>query len=187
MAVASLWIRFAAQASALLILAAAALPAFPVSGQEPSSDLAVKAGFLTKFAGYVTWPAQAQPASGAPFSICLIGIDPFGKHIDVAVRGQRVEGHPVEVLRMSETAPPAPCQIAFVQGSTAAETNALLQKLADRPILTVTDAGSAPGMIQFEVDDGRIRFRIDEAAARASGLTINSRLLAIASGVNRGP
>jgi hypothetical protein len=151
------------------------------------SDVAVKAAFLTKFPAYVVWPAEAQPAAGAPFSICVIGSDPFGKRVDAAARGQQVDGHAVQVRRYADAATAGDCQIAFVQAASNAATTALLQALADRPILTVTDKGSAQGMIHFEIAAGRVRFRIDAAAAQKSGLEINSRLLAIALSVKRGP
>jgi hypothetical protein len=40
-------------------------------------------------------------------------------------------------------------------------------------------------MIHFVVAQGRVRFHIDEAAAVRSGLTINSRLLALALSVRQ--
>ena len=56
-----------------------------------------------------------------------------------------------------------------------------------KPVLTVTDARSSVrrGMIHFVVVQGRVRFHIDEAAAVRSGLTINSRLLALALSVRQ--
>jgi hypothetical protein len=54
-------------------------------------------------------------------------------------------------------------------------------------VLTVTDRGSgaAGGMIQFVMQAGRVRFQIDEGAARANGLTISSKLLELAIAVDR--
>jgi len=49
-------------------------------------------------------------------------------------------------------------------------------------VLTVTDGGRGGdvGIIQFVMEDGHVRFDIDEAAARASGLSISSKLLSLA-------
>ncbi|QAY79291.1 YfiR family protein [Sphingosinicella sp. BN140058] len=167
-------------AAALLCALSGAAPAQP-------SDLAVKAAFLTKFPAYVTWPASAQPGAEAPFALCVIGDDPFGPRLDAAARGQQVDGHAVQVRRLGNAAAASDCRIAFVQAATPAATSAVLDALADKPILTVTDRGAAQGMVHFEIAEGRVRFRIDEAAARKSGLEINSRLLAIALSVKRGP
>jgi hypothetical protein len=151
----------------------------PVSAQP--SEVAVKAAFLGKFGAYVSWPMQARPGEGEPLILCLIGGDPFGTTIDDAVRGQQIDGHAVQLKRLSRPSEGAHCAIAFVASS------ALLDALKGKPILTVTDAGSSVqrGMIHFVVAQGRVRFHIDEAAAVRSGLSINSRLLALALSVRQ--
>ena len=167
-------------------LALAATPAAPALAQP--SDLAVKAAFLTKFPSYLSWSAGGQPGAGGPFSICIVGGDPFGRLIDDSARGQQVGGRPLQVRRYGSAAGAAGCQIAFVQGTGGASTAALLQGLAGRRILTVTDGrtGAPQGMIHFTVQQGRVRFHIDQAAAQRSGIDINSRLLGIALSVKRG-
>jgi hypothetical protein len=74
------------------------------------------------------------------------------------------------------------CHIAFVSGATDAATAQMVEGLKRHPILTVTDAhgGRARGMIHFAVVGGRVRFSIDQGSAGARGLTISSRLLALA-------
>ena len=54
-------------------------------------------------------------------------------------------------------------------------------------MLTVTDARAGPqrGMIHFTIVGGRVRFFIDEADAAERGLSISSRLLALAAGVRQ--
>jgi hypothetical protein len=151
------------------------------------SDLDVKAAFLTKFPAYLTWPPEGRPAEGAPFSICIVGSDPFGPRIDNAARGQQVNGHGIRIRRLGSPNAAAGCQVAFVRASSTAGTAALLNGLAGKPVLTVTDARSGPsqGMVHFEVVGGRVRFRIDEAAAQSSGLEVSSRLLDLALSVKR--
>ena len=173
---------------AAALVAGAMLCVLPAIAAAQPSDIAVKAAFLSKFPGYVAWPAQGRPGPGAAFTICVVGSDPFGRTIDDAMRGQHVAGRPVRVRRLGGAATAAGCQIAFVHGSGASSTASILQGLAGKPILTVTDsrAGSQHGMVHFTVHQGRVRFHIDEAAAQRSGLAINSRLLGIALSVKRG-
>jgi len=162
------------------LLAAAALSSGTPATAQPS-EAAVKAAFLSKFAAYVSWPQQAQPASGEPLVLCIIGPDPFGRLVDDACRGQLVDGHPLAVKRLQHPDPGAGCNLAFVGAGTMLET------MKGKPILTVTDARSSVqrGMIHFVVNDGRVRFHIDEALATRSGLTISSRLLALALSVRQ--
>jgi hypothetical protein len=56
------------------------------------------------------------------------------------------------------------------------------------PILTVTDEaqGVGGGMVQFVLRDGRVRFGLDLRSAEASGLSISSKLQALATNARRG-
>jgi hypothetical protein len=148
------------------------------------SDTEVKAAFIPKFARYVTWPPSAPARSGAQMVICIIGDDPFGGMLKQAASGQSVDGRPFVIKRLASSAGASDCAIAFVDGSRTGE---ILAALGHQPILTVTDSrgSSQRGVIHFAVVDGRVRFFIDNAQAQARGLTISSRLLALAIGVNQ--
>ncbi|HYJ53428.1 MAG TPA: YfiR family protein [Allosphingosinicella sp.] len=158
---------------------------FDGSGAAQPSETAVKASFLPRFARYVAWPAGVQPRGGAPFQLCVIGLDPFGRMLDDAASRERIDGHRVTVRRVGSVDRALGCHVAFVEGPAAQETSRMLLALRGQPALTVTDgrAGAARGMIHFTVVDGRVRFFIDEASAAERGLSISSRLLAIAAGV----
>lgn len=162
--------------------AAALLAIAPASAD--ISDLAVKAAFIPRFARYVTWPPSSAGSGSGPITVCVIGDDPFGNMLNKAAAGEQVDGRPVVVRRLSSAGGASGCAIAFVDGIRTAET---LADLARLPILTVTDARSSAehGIIHFAIVDGRVRFYIDNAQAQARGLTISSRLLALAVGVNR--
>ena len=153
----------------------------------PPSEVAVQAAFLPKFAAYVGWPSAVHPSADAPFYLCVVGDDPFGRMLDDATRGQQVDQHPIMVRRLGGADPIAGCHLAFVRGKDGKSTTALLNGLKERPVLTITDgrAGSQRGVIHFVVQEGRVRFHIDEAAAARRGLKINSRLLGIALSVKR--
>lgn len=155
------------------VMAAALAP--PAQAQGGALEQSVKAAFLPKFAGYVEWPPASMPAPGQPFTLCIIGSDPFGPRIDQAAARQRVDGHGVTVRRMRTADDAVGCQIAFVSSAAA------LAALDRSAVLTITDErlGSTRGIIHFELRDGRVRFHIDDAQAARSGLSISSRLLAL--------
>ena len=169
--------RRAARILAWMMAAALVAPA----ARAEISDVAVKAAFLPRFARYVTWPRAAR--GNGPLVICVIGDDPFGGLLGQAASSQEVDGRPFVIRRLSTATGASDCAIAYVDGSRTAE---LLTALGRQPILTVTDARSNPhrGIIHFAIVDGRVRFFIDNAQAQAHGLTISSRLLALAIGVN---
>jgi hypothetical protein len=152
-----------------------------------ASEVAVKAAFLPRFARYVTWPPPARPGPAQPFQLCVIGTDPFGRALDQAAVGQGLDGHAVTIRRLPSASGAAGCHVAFVQGSSGQTTGQLLAGLSRLPVLTVTDArsGAQRGMIHFSVVSGRVRFFIDDAGAAERGLSISSRLLALAVGVRQ--
>lgn len=173
---------------ALLCLAAAALGTGARPADAQPLETAVKAAFLPKFAAYVGWPAAALP-HGAPFTICIVGRDPYGKLIDDATAGQSVGGRPIAVRRLQVATRPSLCQLAFVGGSPRQSVAEAMAALDGAPVLTVTDKrnGDARGMIHFELKDGRVRFHADEAQAARGNLSISSRLLGLALSVRPRP
>lgn len=153
--------------------------------QSASLEYAVKANYLYKFTPFVEWPARAYASPTSPFAICVAGQDPFGPLLDRAVQGQQVDGHPIVVRRLAVAEPGAGCHMLFAGHSSRQSTAQMLSALAGQPVLTVTDqaAKGAGGMIQFVLQDGRVRFAIDAKAAAAGGLTISSKLLGLAVSV----
>jgi len=174
------------RAAAALALTSCLAAGAPARAQAPTEE-AVKATFLPKFARYVSWPAARQLAAGAPFTLCVIGRDPFGPMLDNAAAAEQIDGHGVSVRRLPDERGAAACHLAFVQGRQPADTGRLLLALRTRAILTITDARAGPqrGMIHFTNVSGRVRFFINEQEAAQRGLTISSRLLALAAGVTQ--
>lgn len=172
----------ALRAAALLAVAGG-----PVLAQPPAADAVQQASFLPKFARYVAWPAARRPAPGAPFQLCVIGRDPYGRTLDAAAAAAQVDGHGVTVRRLPDERGAEACHLAFVRGPQPADTGRLLLALRTLPILTVTDARAGPqrGMIHLTSISGRVRFFINDAEAAQRGLTISSRLLALAAGVTQ--
>ena len=169
----------------LVLAAALALAAAPAPAQP--SEQAVKAAFIPKFARYVQWPQARHPGPRDPFHLCVIGRDPFGTILDRAAASEQIEGRAVTVRRLPSADGAAGCHLAFVRGATPTDTTRLLLALRAQPVLTITDSRVGPqrGMIHFTVAGGRVRFFVDDAAAAERGLSISSRLLALALGVRQ--
>src|SRR3954465_7552466 len=70
---------------------------FTASAQQVSKDYQIKAVFLWRLAQFVTWPTQAFEDDSTPFVIGVLGQDPFGEALDLAVRGETVRGRNVLV------------------------------------------------------------------------------------------
>jgi YfiR/HmsC-like len=148
--------------------------------------LAVKATYLYKFQPFITWPEQAPLAAGQAFNICIVGNDPFGAVIDRAVAGQTADQHPLAVVRLAAVPGDAGCRILYIAAGNPKLAGQVLAAMAGKAVLTVTDAAEddgAKGMINFVIAAGRVRFEIDDAAAKTGGLTVSSKLLSLAVSV----
>ncbi len=163
------------------ICAFLALPGVALADE--ALERAVKAVDLYKLAPFVDWPAQALGADRSPFAICVVGRDPFGPLLDRAAAGQQVADHPVVVRRMPLATPDPPCHIMFIGGSPAQSVGAALEVEKTAPVLTVTDGAATPGIVDYVIDQGRVRFRIDDEAASRHNLSIRAQLLSLAMAV----
>jgi hypothetical protein len=167
-----------AVAACLMATAAAASPA----------ELEVKAAYLTRLAPFVVWPPGVFAGPSAPLALCVQGDDPFGGVLDRLAADQSVGTHPLVVRRTPRLAVDSGCQVAFIAGSSAQTQAAALKAVENLPVLTVTDAdgeGGGKGIVHLVVIEGRVRFMIDAGKAAQSGLTISSKLLALAADVKR--
>jgi len=152
--------------------------------QSGPTEYQLKAAFLFNFAKFVDWPPSSFAGPKAPFVICILGPDPFGQAIDDTLRGQAIDNHPVTVLRAQDASQLRRCQMAFISPSERAPLQAILQSIRGANILLVGETpgfASAGGAIQFQMQDERIRFSINPAAAERAGLRVSSKLLSLAT------
>lgn len=167
----------------LSFLAWIGLAASHVSAQE--SPYRVEAAFLRNFARYVSWPDTAFVADYSPWQVCILGPDPFGEVLEATFQGRTEQGRPFQVFRADGPEGLPRCQIVFIAHKDSARRRAALDKLKDTPVLTVGDAPDflrEGGIIRFQVGD-RVRMDINLDQARAASLTIQTRMIEVATHV----
>lgn len=149
------------------------------SGTAPTESQ-VKAVFLFNFASFVQWPGESPAAPSTPFIIGLLGADEMAGNLEEAVRGEQVDGRPLQVRRYRSVEEVEDCRILFIGRGHRAQLARVLDRLGGRGTLTVSDVeGSARNgvMIQLANEKNRVRLLINVDAAQAAGLTISSNLL----------
>ena len=160
-----------------------------MAAETPGQDLdeyQVKAAFLYNFARFVEWPAEAFRGPGEPFSICILGEDPFGRALDGMVAGKAVGGRPIAVLRISGANQIDGCHILFVSSPASKRVLSILTTAKRIGVLTVGDAGTAENVIiGFVMESGKVRFEINTAAADRAVLHISAKLLSLARAIKR--
>lgn len=174
----------------LLALILIPIAAIVQAAQDHPSEYQLKAAFVYNFAKFVDWPPDVYTKPESPFAICILGDDPFGSVIDDALRGKTVSDHPVVIRREKDAVAARRCQIVFVSASEKRRLPDILESLKGANALVVGDFGgfaAAGGAIELTLQDDRVRFSINPAAADGAGLKISSQLLALATIVHGTP
>jgi hypothetical protein len=175
--------RLRVRAAAGVVLAASLACATGVAAQS-SGEYDVKAAYLYNFAKFVEWPPEAFPSPDAPFAICVLGQDPFGRGLDDIVQGERIQGRPLVVRRLKGWDDAELCQILFVSASVEEDFEQLLQGNTFRRTLTVGDVPrflAAGGHISFFLEGSSVRFAIHRANLSRTELQISSKLMRVAT------
>jgi hypothetical protein len=174
--------------AALLMLIEAraqSTPAPPVRAAEAQ----IKAAFICRFGNYVEWPASKRPADAA-FVIGALTNGPGIEELTRAAVGRTVNGRPIVVRHLAPNDPLDDVEILYVARAQSTAVAATLAALRRRPILTITetdDALAAGSIVNFVVDDDRVRFDIALSSAEQSNLKISGRLLTLARKVIGAP
>jgi len=173
----------------MLHLALAMFGMQPSNAQAAASypEEAVKAVFLYRFAGYVTWPAST--ANAPQFTIAVLGGENVAEQLREFLPEHPIQGRPARVASIQGLSQLGDAQILYIASGFAGNLRVLIEALKDRPILIVTDRPGAleeGSTVNFLIEQQHVRFEISTAAAKRSGLLISSGLLAVAERVKTG-
>jgi hypothetical protein len=166
--------KFASILILLLIMSAAT-----VRGQERKpSEYEVKAVFLYNLAKFIEWPDKALD-DASTLTLYILGDDPFGIYLD-AIKGKSIKGKSIDIKLIDSPDALKSTGILFISSSEKEQLRDILKRIFNRPILTVGDTQSfarAGVMINFYIENNKIRFEINTDAAKVAGLKISSNLL----------
>lgn len=170
-----------------LTLLATAL-AWATAAEPPAEEYRVKGAFLLNFAKFVEWPAEAFQGPSEPITICVLGANPFTPALDQAARQVVLENRSVQVRVIEDPQQARHCQIVFVSVSERRRARAVLEAVRGASVLTVGESQgfiAGGGVIEFRVEDSRVRMDISVAAAKLAGLHISAKLLSLAQSDKR--
>jgi hypothetical protein len=178
------------------------------SSEAKNVEYQLKAAFLYNFMKFIEWPQTAAGAGDKesqkknPITLCIIGTDSFGRHLDDLTK-KEVKERPIRIVRLEgfeqyqKTHPDATpqkyfqeqkqtiesCQLLFISQSEEKLMNELITFTEAMQILTVSDISSFAdkgGVIEFVMETNKIRFDVNIASADRKGLKISSQLLQLA-------
>ena len=144
----------------------------------------VKAAFLYKFTKFIEWPDKAFEDANSPFTLCVVGEDPFGGALD-PLQGKTAQGREILILKtkyLEELT--TSCQVVFVSVSERKRIDAIVEVFRLHPALTVSDIKNFArqgGIMNFVKKNKKIRFVINVGAGKRAGLKISAQLLELAT------
>jgi hypothetical protein len=154
------------------------------SSFEPSvSEYQVKALYLYYFAKFVDWPASAFSAKTSPIIIGIIGDNSFINLVEEVTKKKTIQERPVVIHHLKWSENIRSCHMLFVDIYERKGLAQFHDALQSSPILIVTemeDAYPDKGIMNLFVENGKVQFEIDLAAAEKAQLRISSKLLRMA-------
>lgn len=148
----------------------------------------VKAAFLYNFLLFVEWPGKAFEKPETPFSIGVLGKDPFGEKLDDIAERKTARNRKIVIKRFKKWEDLEPCHLLFVGREEMKNWEKIGVKIKNWNVLTVGEDenfAKMGGMIQFVRVEDNVRFVINEGAALRQDLEISAKLLELAVRVIR--
>ncbi len=178
-------IRISVAAVIGLLLCGALLfqPSHAVAQNEDDAECRVKLAFLYNFEQFTQWPPQAFHDPSAPLTICVAGQDPFGSEMEQGLQGRKVSSHPIQIRKLKRDDDPRTCHMIFVRASEKRIVGQIVAGLKGSSTLTVGESkgfADLGGVINLTLEENKLRFEINLAAATQTRLKISSKLLALA-------
>ena len=154
------------------------------AGSEGLDENQVKAAYLFNFARYVERPQSAFDSQSSSIEIGVVGGGTVSKLLKKTVIGKKVGNRPLRVLDFASPSEGRDSHILFVPGDAdGSDLKQIVDDLEGTHAFVVADADGFArkgGIANFIVSDQRVRFAINESAAKRAGLKVSSKLLRLA-------
>lgn len=152
----------------------------PVQAQTSSaSEAQVKAAFLYNFAAFTEWPELA----GDTLVVGVVGDEAAADEVARTISGKTVADRVVAARRVDSPAEAGTVHILFITAGSGREDGLIPRpEGGPRPLIVGEEEGFASngGMVNFYLEQGRVRFEVNVDAVEGAGLRMSSRLLRLA-------
>ena len=143
----------------------------------------VKAAFLYNLTNFTFWPDDCFASEESPFVITILGKNPFGKSLELLVKDERVNNHPIQIRQIKQLKELEITHILFIPSEFKKEFTPTLKHSSQSGLLTVSDYPDfckLGGAVNLLIDKNRFNLEINPAAAKQHNLKFSSKLLQLA-------
>lgn len=174
--------RFIASCLMLALALAIAAPAHArAADADETAKYRLQSVFLYNFISSVEWPRLVYTNETKNIDLCIIGADKLGSVIDeVAAKAALKSAIKINIKRGVTAIQAGECNIAYISASEAGNITDIIAQLQNKPVLTVSEIRNftkSGGIIEFTLENGSVRFNINNQIAKEYGLKINPQLL----------
>lgn len=168
--------------------------ALPAQGDIRDAEYELKAAFLVQVLNFVTFPTHASGSKPLPGLVVVLGKDPFGKRLSQKLAAAKSGQRTVQVVPFSDLKGIAdlkkPVHVIYFARSDDVDLREAINSASEHGTLTVGDTEDfckQGGMVSLLKRSNRMHMEINRDAIEKAGLTISSKLLAIATIVSTTP
>ena len=151
--------------------------------QQKLGEYEVKAAFMYNFLKFIEWPDKAFFDYHTTINLCVLGKDPFGSTLDF-IQGETINNKKIIIKYHYDIDGLEKCNVLFISSSEKERLTKILQTLGGLNILTISDTKSFAQqgvLINFHMEENKVRFEINQDAVNRSKLKISSKLLKLAN------
>jgi hypothetical protein len=164
-----------------LLLLAPAARSFAADPQT-LTEYQIKAGFFFNFTRFVDWPESAFVTASSPIFICVLGETPLTDLLTDVALGKVVNGRAVSIRRVKASDDLRRCNLLFISAEEGRHTAEILANVKKTNTLTVGETpgfAQAGGMINFSIQENKVKLELNLEATTRAGLKVNSKLIAV--------
>jgi len=160
------------------------IPALCVAQQTKLADeYSIKTLFIYNFTKYIEWP---QADKKAVFEIDVAGESDIIKPLEELSRSKKINQKTI-VVKVIDAGSEVTGDLVFIPASESKQLDAILKNCRGKNVLVVTEApnlAAKGAAINFKVVNNKIRFELNQSAAKNSGLKLSSQLIELSIPVN---
>lgn len=153
--------------------------------QHRVDEYQVKAAFLYNFVKFIEWPSASAPVTR--IDIGIVGNGQAADAVEAFCKGKSINGKPLATRRLKWNEDLHSLHIVFVSDSDQKKIRRIVTAALEIGALTVGDVdgfAAQGGIINFFVQDSKVRFEINSDSAALAGFKISSQLLSLAKPVS---
>lgn len=159
----------------------------PLLCQKQMEEYQLKALIVSRFFDFVTWPPDIENNTDR-FVIGVIGDTPILEHRQKIYERVKIPGRTIVIRELTNIDRVVDCHALIIAGTESKRLSDILALTGGKPILSISDTegfGEKGVLINLYRLGKNVKFEINYAAVRRSGLVFSSKLYKLARIIRR--